>query len=417
MSWGYSPEVSISRARGLILSCASRRTVSVAARVVQVGELEVHAIQGTANGVPSICSVATFRTRASVAPSMADSTYDVVVDRRGHDRGGRRARRASRGLKRRPDRQRRHSPRAPVRSLPKWSTAAFAICSKESSGWSMRTCANVNDSSRTRRSWCAPPLSHPLFGRNGVASKASGEGLRHGASNLRTQRRLAHWTASSQAHRARGARVLPIAQHRSPRRRIPLLRRRGDDARVALTLARSAALDFDADVANVRALRRHSSTTPRGRVSGCAAATKLDDSRPSRSRPGRRQRHGRVGRRDLHDGRGHKTSHRITPAKGVHLSGAARRVSRRRGRGAERAGRSAKHLHRALRRRTVHLHRHDGHGTTTVRSTSPECTPEDVAYLLNAVNASTSSNLTTATSPASGPAFDPCSRSGWRAKR
>jgi glycerol-3-phosphate dehydrogenase len=90
----------------------------------------------------------------------------------------------------------------------------------------------------------------------------------------------------------------------------------------------------------------------------------------------------------------HAPSHRITPAKGVHLSVARHRLP----------ADVAAVLSVPGDRRSIFVVPFEGADFTYIGTTdtayggdldTPDCTPEDVAYLLGAVNASTSSNLTT----------------------
>ena len=165
---------------------------------------------------------------------------------------------------------------------------------------------------------------------------------------------------------------------------------RGDDARVALALARTAALDFDADVANyVRALDITRDEV--GQADGVTCRNQLDQSTMH------------VGARSVVNATGvwaddvftmaeHVDSHRITPAKGVHLSVPRHRLE----------ADVAAVISVAGDRRSIFIVPFEEAPFTFIGTTdtaydgaldSPECTPEDVAYLLNAVNASTSAGL------------------------
>ena len=90
----------------------------------------------------------------------------------------------------------------------------------------------------------------------------------------------------------------------------------------------------------------------------------------------------------------HTSSHRITPAKGIHLSVARHRLP----------ADVAAVLNVPGDRRSIFVVPFEGADFTYIGTTDtaydgdleePNCTPDDVAYLLEAVNAATSSNLTT----------------------
>ena len=77
------------------------------------------------------------------------------------------------GVSRRPWSRSRTSPRAPPRSHPKWSTAACATSSNVNSDWSTRIWPSVSACWTTRPHLVSPlPFLIPLFGRDGVVSKA-----------------------------------------------------------------------------------------------------------------------------------------------------------------------------------------------------------------------------------------------------
>jgi len=142
------------------------------------------------------CSVATFQ-RERALESMTRSDLRPRGRRAGMTvRASRSTRRH--GPARRLDRQ-RDIASGRARSPPKWSTAASAIYSKESSDSSMRTCANDSDSSRTHRSWVRPsPSRAPLL----VATASRPKPGRRLPTALESTNsaRLANRTASSQDH-------------------------------------------------------------------------------------------------------------------------------------------------------------------------------------------------------------------------
>jgi len=166
---------------------------------------------------------------------------------------------------------------------------------------------------------------------------------------------------------------------------------RGDDARVALTLARTAALDFNADVANyVRALSiTHDSAgalhtltcrDERSATTFTIATTAIVNATG-------------VWADDIFAMAEHEPSHRVTPAKGVHVTVPRERL----------AANVAAVLNVPGDRRSIFVVPFEDAPYTFIGTTDtayegpldrPECTPQDVAYLLDAVNASTSSHLT-----------------------
>jgi glycerol-3-phosphate dehydrogenase len=165
---------------------------------------------------------------------------------------------------------------------------------------------------------------------------------------------------------------------------------RGDDARVALTIARTAALDFGADVANyVRALDIHHGLD--GKVDGVTCRNELDDSTFAVRTKTVVNATG-VWADSVFSMAEHEPSHRITPAKGVHLSVSRDRLP----------ADVAAVLNVPGDRRSIFVVPFDDAPYTFIGTTdtayegpldSPDCTPEDVQYLLGAVNAWTSSDL------------------------
>jgi glycerol-3-phosphate dehydrogenase len=166
---------------------------------------------------------------------------------------------------------------------------------------------------------------------------------------------------------------------------------RGDDARVALALARTAALDYDADVATyVRVL--DVTRDEAGRASGVTCRNERDQSTLHVTARCVVNATG-VWADDVFTMAEHVASHRITPAKGVHLSVPRDRL------GAD----VAAVISVPGDRRSIFIVPFEEAPFTFIGTTdtayegsldSPECTPEDVAYLLNAVNAATSADLT-----------------------
>ncbi len=234
------------------------------------------------------------------------------------------------------------------------------------------------------------PFLIPLFGNNGVVSKTVAKSY---SAALRIYDLTGGWRIG---HRHRKITKREALSH------LPTLHTdrlvagflyhdaRGDDARVALTLARTAALDFNADVANyVRAI--DISRTSDGRVTGVICRNEVDQTLFS------------VSARSIVNATGvwadqifamteHTPSHRITPAKGVHLTVPRDRLP---------ADVAAVFAVPGERRSIFIIPVEDAPftfiGTTDTAYDGdldqPDCTPEDVRYLLDTVNASTSSDL------------------------
>jgi glycerol-3-phosphate dehydrogenase len=235
------------------------------------------------------------------------------------------------------------------------------------------------------------PFLIPLFGNNGVASTTLVKGY---ATALRIYDLTGGWRIG---HRHRKITRSEALAH------LPTLRAdrlvagflyhdaRGDDARVALTLAKTAALDFGARVANyVRAL--DITRDEAGRANGVSCRNELDNStftlraRTIVNATG-------VWADEIFAMAERTPSHRITPAKGVHLSVARTRLP----------ANVAAVFAVPDERRSIFIIPADEAPFTFIGTTDtpydgrlddPACTREDVRYLLDAVNASTSSALT-----------------------
>ena len=236
------------------------------------------------------------------------------------------------------------------------------------------------------------PFLIPLFGSNGVASKAIVRGY---ATALRIYDLSGGWRIG---HRYRRITREETLAH------LPTLRTdrlvagflyydaQGDDARVALTLAKTAKVKYRASVAN------YVSATDvvkdaRGRVETVVCRDELTKEKFT------------IATRSVVNATGvwadsiftlteHQPSRRITPAKGVHVSVARDRLP----------ADVAAVLSVPNDRRSIFVVPFDDAPYTFVGTTDtaysgpiddPTCSPEDVAYLLATVNASTSSNLTT----------------------
>ncbi len=235
------------------------------------------------------------------------------------------------------------------------------------------------------------PFLIPIFGSNGVASKALVRGY---ATALRIYDLSGGWRIG---HRYRRISREEALSH------LPTLRTdglvagflyydaRGDDARVALTLAKSAAVMFDATVANY--VRAVGVTDINGRVTGVVCRDELAHTEftiPTRAVVNASG----VWADSIFTITEHQPSHRITPAKGVHISVPQNRLP----------ADVAAVLNVPNDRRSIFVVPFEDAPFTYVGTTdtaydgsldAPTCTPEDVAYLLATVNASTSSDLTT----------------------
>lgn len=236
------------------------------------------------------------------------------------------------------------------------------------------------------------PFLVPLFGNNGVVSKALVKGY---STALRIYDVSGGWRIG-QRHRkiTRDEALAHLPTLNTDRLVAGFLYfdARGDDARVALALAKTAALDFGVDVANyVRCVDvRHDAT---GRVNAVLAHDLRAD-RPLTLTTTTVVNATGVWADGVFTMAEHTSTHRITPAKGVHLSVARDRLP----------ADVAAVLNVPGDHRSIFVVPFEEADFTYVGTTDtayngdldePFCTPDDVAYLLAAVNASTSSNLTT----------------------
>jgi len=234
------------------------------------------------------------------------------------------------------------------------------------------------------------PFLIPLFGSNGVASKAV---VKAYATALRLYDLSGGWRIG---HRYRKITREETLAH------LPTLRAdklvagflyydaRGDDARVALTLAKTAAFDFQANVANyVRALDIVKNAS--GRVNGVICRDEMNKEVFTIATTSVVNATG-VWADEIFTMAEHEVSHRITPAKGVHVSVPRDRLP----------ADVAAVFSVPGDRRSIFVVPFDDAPFTYVGTTdtsysgsidNPECTPEDVEYLLTTVNASTSSDL------------------------
>jgi glycerol-3-phosphate dehydrogenase len=234
------------------------------------------------------------------------------------------------------------------------------------------------------------PFLIPLFGSNGVASKALVKGY---STALRIYDLSGAWRIGHRYRRiTRDETLAHLPTLRTDRLVAGFLYydARGDDARVALTIAKTAALTYGAQVATyVRALGVTKNSE--GRVVGVHARDELSGDEFDIATVSVVNATG-VWADDVFTMTEQEPSHRITPAKGVHVSVPRDRLP----------ADVAAVLSVPNDRRSVFVVPFlDGPytyiGTTDTAYDGsldePLCTPDDVAYLLKAVNASTSSNL------------------------
>ncbi len=234
------------------------------------------------------------------------------------------------------------------------------------------------------------PFLIPLFGSHGVASKALVRGY---STALRLYDLSGGWRIGHRYRRITRDETLthlPTLQVDRLVAGFLYYDARGDDARVALTLAKTAALTYGTDVAtyvrgcavmknsegHVVAVRTHDELS--GREFDIATRSVVNATG--------------VWADDVFTMSEGQPSHRITPAKGVHVSVARDRLP---------ADVAAVFSVPNDRRSVFVVPFEDGPytyvGTTDTAYEGsldePLCTPGDVAYLLGAVNASTSSDL------------------------
>jgi len=237
------------------------------------------------------------------------------------------------------------------------------------------------------------PFLIPLFGHDGVLRKTLARGY---ATALRLYDLFGGWRIGHRYHRVRRAEALahlPTLTVDNLVAGFLYYDARGDDARVALTLARTAALDFGADVANYLRVEEITRDDD-GRVSGVVARDALGGATVTIATRCVVNAAG-VWTDDIFALAEHAPSHRVTPAKGVHVSVPSSRLP----------ADVAAVLTVPGDRRSIFVVPFEEAPFTFIGTTDtaydgpldePECTSADVAYLLDAVNAWTSSKLTVA---------------------
>jgi glycerol-3-phosphate dehydrogenase len=230
----------------------------------------------------------------------------------------------------------------------------------------------------------------PLYGSNSAAAKALVKGY---ATALRIYDLSGGWRIGHRYERVDRAEALAhLPGLRADRLVAGFLYydARGDDARIALTLAKTAC-SHGATVANyVRAVDVIKG--PDGRAAGVAVRDETTGAAFTIATTTVVNATG-VWADEVFTMAEHHDSHRVAPAKGVHLSVRRDRLP----------ADIAAVLHVPGDRRSIFVVPFDDAPFTYVGTTDtaydgsldePLCTPEDLAYLLDAVNASTSSNLT-----------------------
>ena len=291
------------------------------------------------------------------------------------------------------------SPRARRRSRRRWSTAACATSSRATSASSTRPWPSASGcASNAPHLVKVLPFLLPVFGKGGVIptqAVARPSARPCGCTTSPAARASASCTSAS-----------------APTRRWPTCRRcraerlaasylyydaRADDARLTLTLARTAAIDYGAVVANRTPRRRRAARTP---TAGPAAR----GSRPTTATATSRVRHraptrwstpaGVWCRRRARARRGHRTPTRS----------ARPRASTSRCRGRRCATTSPWSSRCRKDRRSVFV---VPWGDLTYIGTTdtdydgplddPQCTPDDVDYLLGAINDAITGEITDAT--------------------
>jgi glycerol-3-phosphate dehydrogenase len=234
------------------------------------------------------------------------------------------------------------------------------------------------------------PFLIPLFGKDGAVSKALARGY---ATALFIYDVTGGWRIGTRYRRITKTEALGHLPTLKADRLVAgflYLDARGDDARVALTLAKTAVLDFGADAANY--LRATGvSHDAEGRVSAVSCHDVLNDTSLT------------IQTRAVVNATGvwadsifalveHETSHRTTPAKGVHVSVPRARLPVD----------VAAVLVVPGDRRSIFVVPFEEAPYTYIGTTDtaydgaldePDCTPQDVEYLLAAVNEWTTSKL------------------------
>jgi glycerol-3-phosphate dehydrogenase len=235
------------------------------------------------------------------------------------------------------------------------------------------------------------PFLIPLFGKNGVVSKTVSRSY---ATALRIYDWTGGWRIGHRFERLDKAQTLLHLPTLNTDRLVAgflYFDARGDDARVALTLAKTAAIDLGADVATyVKVMGIEHDAA--GKVVSVTCHNEVDDNVFSIAARVVVNATG-VWADEIFTMAEGVDSHRITPAKGVHVSVPAQRLP----------ADVAAVFTVPGDRRSIFVVPFEEADYTYVGTTDtayegsldePLCTSDDVEYLLRAVNASTSSALT-----------------------
>ncbi|MCX6507899.1 MAG: glycerol-3-phosphate dehydrogenase/oxidase [Actinobacteria bacterium] len=237
------------------------------------------------------------------------------------------------------------------------------------------------------------PFLIPLFGNNGAVSKAVIKGY---GSALRLYDLTGGWRIGRRYQRVTKDQALGHLPTLNVERLVAgflYFDARGDDARIAMTIARTAADSFGATVANyVRAIGF--TYAENGEVNGVHVRDAISGESWTVSTRSVVNATG-VWVEEVTELGVHRSESTVTPAKGVHVSVPKSRLP----------ADVASVLAVPGDRRSIFVVPFEEADFTFIGTTdtpfdgdinNPLCTPEDITYLLNAVNASTSSNLTTA---------------------
>lgn len=236
------------------------------------------------------------------------------------------------------------------------------------------------------------PFLIPLFGKDGTVSKALVKGY---ATALRIYDLTGGWRIGARYRKITRDEALSHLPTLHIERLVAgfiYMDARGDDARVALTLARSAALDFRADVANYVRVTGFSHRND-GRVNEVLCRDQLTGANLALRTKTVVNASG-VWADSVFNMSEHTVSHQITPAKGIHITVPRHRLP----------ADVAAVLTVPNDRRSIFVVPFEEAPYTFIGTTDtsydgsldePECSADDVAYLLDAVNAWTSSDLTT----------------------
>ena len=331
---------------------------------------------------------------------LAEDPFDVLVVGGGITGAGVRPRRRLPGPAHRRWSSGTTSPRARPRSPRSWSTAGCATSSRARSGSSTRPCTSASGSRRN-----APhlvkvlPFLIPMFtGKDGVLNPQAGPGARLGHVDVRPHRRRPHRQAP-QAHLGRrGAGPHADAPPRPPGRVVPLLRRpgrrrpphahprphRGHRPRRGRRQRRPAGRGPQGPPP-ARSRAPPSRPTASGSTSRCSSSSTPAASGPTTCAPSTRAR------TPTRSARPRASTSRCRGSSCATTSPSSCRCPRTSARSSWCRGATSPTSAPPT-------------PTTTGPLDDPQCTAEDIEYLLRAINFSTAGTITRATSSARGPA-------------